>query len=163
MMIDHEAILTYEPDGQQICMTRVFNAPRELVFQAFTDATLLVQWLGPRQLTTKLDTFEPRSGGNWRYIHLDSQGNEYAFRGVYHEITAPERIIQTFEFEGLPEKGHVILETAKFEEIEGGMTKLVMESVFQSVADRDGMLHSGMEQGMQDSYERLGELLDRIK
>lgn len=162
-MIKHEAILTYEPGGQQICMTRVFDAPRELVFQAFTDAKLIVEWLGPRVLTMQLETFEPRNGGSWRYIHRDSNGNEFAFRGVYHEVTAPERIIQTFEFEGLPEKGHVILETAKFEALEGGQTKLVMESVFQTVADRDGMLHSGMEQGMQDSYERLAELLERIK
>lgn len=162
-MIKNEAILTYEPGGQQICMTRVFDAPRELVFKAFTDAKLIVEWLGPRALTIQLETFEPRNGGSWRYIHRDSNGNEYAFRGVYHEVTAPERIIQTFEFEGLPEKGHVILETARFEELEGGQTKLVMESVFQSVADRDGMLHSGMEQGMQDSYERLAELLERIK
>ncbi|MDR6552665.1 SRPBCC family protein [Paenibacillus qinlingensis] len=162
-MIEHEAILTYEPGGQQICMTRVFNAPRELVFKAFTDAKLFAEWLGPRQLTMQLVTFEPWSGGSWRYIHKDSHGNEFAFRGVYHEVAAPERIIQTFEFEGLPEKGHVILETARFEALDGGQTKLVMESVFQSVADRDGMLHSGMEQGMQDSYERLADLLERMK
>ncbi|OCT13681.1 ATPase [Paenibacillus pectinilyticus] len=162
-MIKHEAVLTYEPQGQQICVTRVFDAPRELVFKAFTVADLIVQWLGPRALTMKLETFEPRSGGNWRYIHADSQGNEYAFRGVYHEVTVPERIIQTFEFEGLPEKGHVVLETASFEELTGGQTRLRMESVFQSVADRDGMLHSGMEQGIQDSYERLAELLERMK
>lgn len=162
-MIQNEAILTYEPNGQNICLTRVFDAPRELVFKAFTDEKLIVEWLGPRVLTMTLVTFEPKSGGNWRYIHTDSQGNEYAFRGVYHEVTAPERIIQTFEFEGLPEKGHVILETARFEELEGGQTKLVMESVFQSVEDRDGMLQSGMEQGMQDSYDRLAELLERNK
>jgi uncharacterized protein YndB with AHSA1/START domain len=82
---------------------------------------------------------------------------------VYHEVTAPERIIDTFEFEGLPEKGHVILETARFETLPGNRTKLVSQAVFQSVADRDGMLQSGMEEGVNDSYDRLDELLEKMK
>jgi uncharacterized protein YndB with AHSA1/START domain len=96
-------------------------------------------------------------------IHKDQEGNEYAFHGVYHEVLSPERIIDTFEFEGLPEKGHVILETAKFEELPGGKTKLTAQAVFQSVADRDGMLQSGMEEGVNDSHERLDELLEKMK
>jgi uncharacterized protein YndB with AHSA1/START domain len=110
-----------------------------------------------------LETFEPRNGGMWRYIHKDQNGNEYAFHGVYHEVLAPERIIDTFEFEGLPEKGHVSLETAKFEELPGGRTKLTVQSVFKTVADRDGMLQGGMEEGVNDSYERLDELLKNRK
>lgn len=110
-----------------------------------------------------LETFEPRNGGSWRYIHKDHDGPEYAFHGVYHEVLSPERIINTFEFEGLPEKGHVVLETARFEELPGGKTKLTIQSVFQSVADRDGMLQSGMEEGVNDSYERLDVLLEKIK
>lgn len=109
--------------------------------------------------TLRFEKFEPRNGGSWRYIHKDKDGNEYAFHEVNHEVTAPERIISTFEFEGLPEKGHVILETARFESLSDNRTKLMSQSVFQSVADRDGMLQSGMKRGVNDSYDRLDELL----
>jgi uncharacterized protein YndB with AHSA1/START domain len=152
-----------EAGKQEIVVTREFDAPRELVFKAFTDPQLFVQWLGPRDLTMTLETFEPKTGGSWRYIHRDKEGNAYAFHGVNHEVTAPERIIQTFEFEGLPEKGHVTLETARFEALPDGRTKLTMQSVFQSAADRDGMLQSGMEEGMNDSYDRLDELLEKMQ
>jgi uncharacterized protein YndB with AHSA1/START domain len=99
----------------------------------------------------------------WRYVSRDKDGNEYAFHGVYHEVLAPQRIIDTFEFEGLPEKGHVILETARFEELPGGRTRLNTQSVFQSIADRDGMLQSDMEGGVNESFDRLDELLVRMK
>lgn len=148
-----------ESGKQEMRITREFDAPRELVFQAFTDPELYVQWLGPRRLTTILDTFEPRSGGRWRYLQKDQSGNEFGFHGVYHEVRAPERIIDTFEFEGLPEAGHVALETLTLEELPGGRTRLTAQSVFQSVADRDGALQSGMEEGLNDSYARLTELL----
>ncbi len=154
--------ITAEPGKQEIIITREFGAPRELVFRAFTDAEMYVQWLGPRSLTMTLETFEPRNGGRWRYIQKDQQGNEYAFHGVNHEITAPERIIGTFEFEGLPESGHVTLDTARFEALTGDRTKLTIQSVFQSVEDRDGMLQSGMESGMNDSFDRLTELLAEL-
>ena len=152
-----------EPGKQEMLITREFDAPRELVFQAFTDPELYVQWLGPRRLTTMLDTFEPRSGGRWRYIQKDQGSNEFGFHGVYHEVRAPERIIDTFEFEGLPEAGHVALETLTLEELPGGRTRLTAQSVFQSVADRDGALQSGMEEGLHDSHERLTALLEKIK
>jgi uncharacterized protein YndB with AHSA1/START domain len=155
--------ITAEPGKQEIFIRREFDAPQELVFKAFTDPELLVQWLGPRELTMTLKTFEPRNGGSWRYIHADQAGNEYGFHGVIHEIVAPQRIIQTFEFEGLPEKGHVTLETARFEPLSGGRTKVTIQSVFQSVADRDGMLQSGMERGVNDSHDRLDELLAKLK
>ncbi len=151
--------ITAEPGKQEILITREFDVPRELVFKAHTDPKLYVKWLGPRELTMTLEKFEPKNGGSWRYIHKEKDGNEYAFHGVVHEITAPERIIQTFEFEGLPEKGHVALETARFEELPGNRTRVTSQSVFQSVADRDGMVQSGMERGVNDSYERLDELL----
>ena len=151
-----------EPGRQDILITREFDAPRELVFKAFTDPELYVQWLGPRDLAMTLETFEPKSGGSWRYIHRDKEGNEYAFHGVNHEVTAPERIIGTFEFEGLPEQGHVTLETARFEALPGDRTRMTIQSVFQSVEDRDGMLQSGMEGGMNESYARLDELLEKM-
>jgi len=110
-----------------------------------------------------LDTFEPRSGGRWRYIHADQSGNEFGFHGVYHEVRAPERIIDTFEFEGLPEAGHVCLETLTLEALPGGRTRLTAQSVYQSVADRDGALQRGMEEGLHDSHERLTEFLEKRK
>ncbi|MHB8101737.1 MAG: SRPBCC family protein [Methanosarcina sp.] len=155
--------ITAEPGKQEIIIEREFDAPRELVFKAFTDPKLYVQWLGPRELTMTLETFEPGNGGSWRYIQKDADGNEYAFHGVNHEVLSPERIIGTFEFEGLPEKGHVILEKARFEELSGSRTKLTSQSVFQSVVDRDGMLQSGMEEGVNDSYNRLDELLEKMQ
>ncbi len=158
----NKTTITAEPGKQEMLITREFDAPRELVFQAFTDPELYVQWLGPRRLTMTLETFEPRSGGRWRYIHKDQSGNEFAFRGVYHEVLAPQRIIDTFEFEGLPEAGHVCLETLTFEALPGGRTRLTAQSVFQSVADRDGALQSGMEEGVNDSHERLAELLETM-
>lgn len=163
MAKNNKTTIIAEPGKQEIIITREFDAPRELVFKAFTDPKLYIQWLGPRRLTMILETFEPRNGGSWRYIHKDQEGNEYAFHGVYHEVTPPERIIDTFEFEGLPEKGHVALETARFEELPGNRTELTSQSVFQSVADRDGMLQSGMEEGVNDSYDRLNELLEKMQ
>lgn len=151
--------ITAEPGKQELFITREFDAPRELVFEAFTDPALFSRWIGPRDLKMRLETYQAKAGGSWRYIHTDPGGNEYGFHGVFHEVTAPERIIQTFEFEGLPEKGHVTLETAKFESLPGNRTRLLIQTVFQSVADRDGMVQSGMEGGVEDSYDRLEELL----
>lgn len=152
-----------EPGKQELFITREFDAPRELVFKAFTDPKLYVQWLGPRDHTTTIDTFEPRSGGRWRYIQRDKNGNEFGFYGVHHEVLAPERIIGTFEFEGAPESGHVLLETIRFEELPGRRTCVRGQSVFQTVADRDGMVQAGMEDGVVDGYERLDELLERLR
>jgi uncharacterized protein YndB with AHSA1/START domain len=162
-MAKNKTRIIAEPEKQEILITREFDAPRELVFKAFTDPELYVQWLGPRRLKMRLEKFEPWSGGRWRYIHTDQDGNEYAFHGVNHEVLPPERMIDTFEFEGLPEKGHVSLETARFEELPGRRTKLTIHAVFQSIADRDGMVQSGMEEGVNDSHDRLDELLARLQ
>ena len=159
----NEIRITAEPGKQEMIITREFDAPRELVFKAFTDPELYVRWLGPRRLTTRLITFEPHSGGRWHYIQSGADGQEHAFHGVYHEVCAPERIIDTFEYEGLPESGHVCLETVRFEALPGGRTRMVGQSLFQSVADRDGMLQSGMEEGVNDSYERIDELMVELQ
>ncbi len=150
--------LKAEPGKQEILITREFDAPREMVFKAFTDPKLYIQWLGPRDLKMTLEKFEPRDGGSYRYIHQDPAGNKYAFHGVFHEVLPSERIIQTFEFEGLPEKGHVILDTARFEALSTDRTRLTIHSVFQSVADRDGMVGSGMERGVSEGFAKLDEL-----
>jgi uncharacterized protein YndB with AHSA1/START domain len=152
-----------EPGKQELFITREFDAPRELVFKAHTDAELYAQWLGPRDLATTFEIFEPVSGGRYRFIQKDNEGNEFAFHGVTHEVTVPERIIGTFEFEGLPEAGHVILETTKFESLPGNRTRITAQSVFQSVEDRDGMVQSGMEQGVVEGYERLDETLAKCQ
>jgi len=159
----NKTILTAEPGKQEIFITREFDAPRELVFKAYTDPKLYVQWLGPRGYTMKLETFEPKNGRRWRYIHTDKDGNEYGFHGVNHEVLAPERIINTFEYEGLPETGHASLEIVRFEALPGGRTKVITHDVFQTVADRDGMIQSGMEHGVLDSHERLDEVLEIIQ
>ena len=138
-----KANLIAEPGKHEIIMARVFDAPRELVFKVMTDPKLIPQWWGQRNNTTIVDKMDVQAGGLWRYIQRDQQGNEFAFYGVYHSITAPERVIDTFEFEGMPD--HVILETMTLEAQADGTTKLTVSSVFQSVADRDGMLSSGME------------------
>ncbi len=150
-----------ESAKQELIIIRDFDTPRALVFNAFTDPDLYVQWLGPRRLTTTLETFEPRSGGSWRYIQTDRDGNEFAFHGVHHEVLPPKRMIGTFEFEGLPETGHVLLQVARFEELPSDRTRLTSQSVFLSVEDRDGMLQTGMEEGINESYERLDELLEK--
>ena len=129
---------------QEIVGTRTFDAPRDLVFKTMTDPNLVPRWWGPRNHTTKVDEMEVRPGGRWRYVQHDTDGNEAAFHGVYHDVSAPERLVFTFEFEGVP--GHVLLETVTLEEVDG-KTRLTDQSVFQSVADRDGMVASGMESG----------------
>jgi uncharacterized protein YndB with AHSA1/START domain len=157
----NKTIVTAEPGKQEVFITREFDAPRELVFRAHTDPKLYVQWLGPRGYEMVLETFEPHSGGRYRYIHKDQEGNEYGFHGVFHEISEA-LMIQTFEFEGLPESGHVSLDTMRLEELPGDRTKITIHSVFQSVADRDGMVESGMERGVSEGYERLDEVLAKL-
>lgn len=160
MATKNQTKIIAEPGKQELFIIREFEAPRELVFKAFTDPKLLIQWLRPFDMGIRIDKFEG-VGGAWRFIHKDKQGNEFGFHGVNHDETAPERLIRTFEFEGLPESGHVVLETAKFEALEGDRTRLTIQSVFQSVADRDGMVQSGMEHGVTDAHRLLDELLQK--
>ncbi len=147
------------PSDREIVMERVFNAPRELVFKAYTDPDLIPKWWGPRYLTTTVDKMDVRVGGVWRFVQRDAQGQESAFNGVYREIVPPERLSYTFEFEGMP--GHVVIETVTFEE-HAGKTRTTVTSLFQSKEDRDGMIQSGMEEGANDSQERLAELLETM-
>lgn len=155
----NETTITAEPDKLDYFIIREFEVPRELVFKAFTDPELVIQWLGPSRLKMTIEKFESKDGGTYRYTHEDQDGNKFVFRGVNHEVLAPERIIGTFEFEGLPERGHVALQTARFEALTGGRTRIVSQSVFQSVADRDAMLRSGMDRGVKQGFERLDKIL----
>lgn len=147
-----------EPGKQEIFIKREFDAPRDLVFNAHTDPEVFIQWCGPRDLTMKIEKWDCRDGGSYRYTH-ERGGHVYAFFGVNHEIHAPERIVGTFEFDGLPERGHVILGVTTFTELPGNRTALVSQSVFRSVEDRDGMIAAGMERGVNDGYEKLDEVL----
>jgi uncharacterized protein YndB with AHSA1/START domain len=149
-----------EQNKQELFIIREFDAPRDLVFKAFSDENILLQWVGPREMTMRYEKFEPKAGGSYRYLQSLPNGMEFAFNGVCHEHTAPERIIQTFEFEGLPEKGHVVLETTRFEDLPYERTRVTVQSVFQSVADRDGMVQAGMEKGVAVSHKRLDELIE---
>ena len=153
--------ITAEPGKQELVITREFDAPRELVFKAHVDPELYMRWLGPRSHTLQLDVFEPRHGGRYRY-HTDVDGHEVGFNGVYHEVTAPERIINTWEFEGLPERGHVEFTTTTFEDLPGGRSRLTSLSVYFSLADRDAAMQSGMETGVVEGYERLDEVLEKL-
>ena len=152
-----KTILIAEPGKQELFIQRTFNAPRELVFKAYTDPTLIPRWWGPRIYKTTIDKMDPKPGGSWRFVQHDAEGHEFAFHGVYHEITRPELIIDTFEFEGNPGH-HVLLETTTFEE-QDGKTNLTVQVVYQSVEDRDGMIASGMEKGMDEGMQRLDRLL----
>jgi uncharacterized protein YndB with AHSA1/START domain len=144
------------PSDREILSERVFDAPRERVFAAYTDPELIPQWWGPRRMTTVVDRMDVRPGGSWRFVAHDPDGREQGFQGVYREVTPPERIVQTFEWEGMP--GHVIIEHAAFEEL-GGRTRVTVTSLFHTTEERDGMLASGMERGLSESHDRLDELL----
>ena len=152
--------ITAEPGMPLVTMTRDFGAPPELVFRAYTEPTLVVQWLGPRDLTMKVEHWEVRDGGRWRYAHTDAQGETYWFHGVFHGTPSPAAIVQTFEFEGAA--GHVCLETTTLER-RGDKTLVRTVSAFSSVEDRDAMIAGGMEVGVRDSDQRLAELLARLQ
>lgn len=145
-----------EPGTQQVILTRTFDAPRELVYRAYTDPTLIPKWWGR---STRVDKMEVRPGGIWRFVQYGDDGSQNGFHGVFHNLTAPERIVYTFEWEGMP--GHVLLETIDFAD-EGGKTLLTDSMVFQAVEDRDGMLAYGMETGANEGMDRLEKLLESL-
>jgi uncharacterized protein YndB with AHSA1/START domain len=149
-----------EPGKQEIVINRIFDAPRELVFKIWTDPSYIPEWWGPRRLTTVVDKMDVRKGGIWRYINRDNNANEYAFNGVYHDIISPDRLINTFEFEGVPSVGLI---TTTFEEQPGGKTKLTEISLYPSIEVRDGVLQSGMSEGAIELMDRFEELLAKLQ
>jgi uncharacterized protein YndB with AHSA1/START domain len=152
-----KTLIVAEPGKQEASVVRIFDAPPERLFKAYTDPKLMVRWWGPRKYEIIIDKFDAKPGGNWRILNRDSEGNEFAFHGVYHEVS-PKRIVYTFEWEGLP--GHVVLGIVTFEEL-NGKTKLTEKSVFETVGDRDGMLKSGMEEGTPEIMDRLAEIVEK--
>jgi uncharacterized protein YndB with AHSA1/START domain len=153
-----QTTFTVDREKREMVMTRIFDAPRELVYKTYIDPTLLPQWWGITGTTT-VDKMDVRPGGQWRYVQHDDSGNQYAFSGVYQEVVPPERLAYTFEFEAMP--GHVLVETITFEEHDG-KTKLTSTSVFETIEDLEGMLQSGAEQGAIVTWDRLAELLNAL-
>ena len=149
------------PDGTPFLdVTRDFDATPAQVFRAYTEPKLVAQWLGPRDLEIDIEEYDPRPGGRYRFVHHGGHLGERraAFHGVFHTVEAGRLIIQTFEYEGVPDE--VKLDILHMAEVDG-RTRVVGHSVFPSVAARDGALSAGMAHGIQDSMERLTELLAR--
>lgn len=140
----------------QVRMTRTFDAPRHLVWEAFTKPEHVSRWWGPRYLTTVVEELDVRPGGSWRFIQREPDGTQYAFYGVFREVVPPTRLVQTFEFEGAP--GQVMVDDMTLEEHDG-KTTITIISTASSVEGLEGMIASGMEAGAAESYDRLAELL----
>ena len=154
----HQTEITIDPEVPLVRITREFDAPPEKVFRAHTDPELISRWLGPRRHEMRVDTWDCRTGGSYRYVHA-SNGNEFWFHGSFHEVRPGELIVQTFTFEGT--RDAVALERLTFEDLGDGRTRLSGTSLVDSFEDRDAFIASGMEQGLRESYERLDELLSR--
>jgi len=144
------------PTDREIHIERIFDAPRDRVFAAMTDPELIPQWWGPHGTTARVDRMDVETGGDWRFVIRNSDGSETGFRGTYRDVVAPERIVQTFEWEGMP--GYISVETATFEDL-GDRTKLTSIALFYTTEERDGMLDSGMERGLNETYSRFDEVL----
>lgn len=143
---------------REIRVERIFNAPRDRVWRAFSEPELVAQWWG-RGNTLVIERMEFTRGGHWRYIEHAPDGT-HGFEGRYREVTPPERLVQTFEWDGMP--GHVIIETAVFEDLGDGRTRLVNTSLFHTKEECDGMIDAGMEGGLNESYVALDRLLERL-
>ena len=140
-------------------MEREFDAPAALVHRAYLEPELVTQWLGPRKYEMVLDKWDARAGGEYRYVHRNDEG-EFGFHGVFHSMDI-DNMVQTFEYEGVP--GHVSLDQLVIEDLPGGRSRIKSHSVFQSVADRDGMVQAGMGDGVEEGYDRLDELLEKLR
>jgi uncharacterized protein YndB with AHSA1/START domain len=156
-MTRNETVIEAVPDLPVIRLVREFEAPRAQVFRAYTDPELVRRWLGPRRLRMEIERYDAVTGGGYRYRHIDTDGTEYAFYGSFHEVRPTERIVQTFTWEGVPDG--VSLETAIFEDLGGGRSRVTSTSVVETIEARDMILASGMETGVVEGYERLDELL----
>lgn len=148
------AKLTLQGD-REIRVERLFNASRDRVWKAMTQPELLAQWWG-RGNKVVVEKFELERGGHWRFVE-HAHGQQHGFEGRYAEVTPPEKTVSTFEWDGMP--GHVLLTTTTLEDLGDNRTKLVAVSMYMTAADRDGMMQSGMEGGMNESYRALDRVL----
>lgn len=143
------------PRDREIRIERVFNASRDRVWKAFTDPALVAQWWG-RGNKLVIERMQVERGGHWRFVEHSPDG-VHGFEGRYREVTPPERIVHTFEWDGMP--GYVTVETVTFEDLGDDRTRVVTTALFYTTEERDGMLSSGMEQGLNQSYAALDRLL----
>lgn len=148
------------PTEREIMITREFDAPRELVYAVLTSAEHIPHWWGRAHSTLAQCELDARPGGRWRFVERDPDGNEFAFRGQFRELDPPARLVQTFEWEGLP--GHISVETMTLEDL-GSRTRITVRSLFDTVEDRDGMLENGMETGAAESYDRLERYVQSLR
>ena len=155
----NETTIEIDDKVPAVRIIREFDHPVAKVFRAHADADLFAKWCGPRDLENRIDHFDCTTGGSWRYVAV-RDGEEYGFRGTFHEVR-PDRIVQTFTFEGMPDG--VALEKLTFEDLGDGRTRLVATSLVDSFEDRDAFVASGMESGVKEGYEKLDELLDNQK
>lgn len=157
-MTTHNPVtVTAQPGVPFVDIVREFDAPVAAVYRAYSEPELVGQWLGPNRLEIDIKEYDVRPGGKWEYTHTDPAGGVYGFRGVFHSVQPEESIVQTFEFDGYP--GHISLDSATFEDLGDGRSRVSIHSVFQSQEDRDGMIASGMEGGLTEGFERLDALL----
>jgi uncharacterized protein YndB with AHSA1/START domain len=152
-----ETTIEADPNLPTIRIIRDFDAPPDKVFRAWIDRELVVQWLGPKSTEMKIDQWDARTGGNYRYIALQGGKEVAAFYGSFHEVRPSERLVQTFTWEGMPDG--VSLETMTFEDLGGGRTRTVGLSVVENLEARDAIMASGMEVGVYEGYEKLDALL----
>lgn len=152
----HETEIALDREVPLARITREFDAPPEKVFRAHADPELVARWLGPRRHQMRVDRYDCRTGGSYRYAHL-SDGNEFGFYGSFHEVRPGELIVQTFTFDGQPDG--VALQKIVFTDLGDGRTRLTTTSLVDSFAHRDAFVASGMESGIRESFERLDELL----
>ncbi|OBI82539.1 SRPBCC family protein [Mycobacterium sp. E740] len=151
--------LTAPVDTLAMEFTREFDAPVEALFRAHADPELLTRWLGPHGMQMTIDEWEFKSHGGYRYVHKN-EGGEYRFNGTFHTVRENEFILQTFEFEGVPDQ--VNIEYMWFDDLGGGRSRLRGRSICPTVEARDALLSSGMEGGMTEGYEKLDELLNTL-
>ncbi len=150
------AAIEADPKLPLIRITRDFTATAQQLYRAHTDPDLFARWCGPNSGSIRIEHWDARTGGSWRYVHAADDGNEYGFRGTFHEVR-PDRIVQTFTFEGQPDG--VALETMTFEDLGDGRTRLHAQSLVDSFEERDMWLRSGMETGVNEGYAKLDALL----
>lgn len=155
----HHTEITASSESPTITIVRDFDAPRDLVFRAWTEKDLIERWLGPGGLEMETHRYDCRTGGSYAYTHRDAD-SEYEFFGSFHEVRRPDRLVQTFTFGGFPES--VSLDTMTLTELPGGGTRCTTTSLFDSYQARDGMLASGMDVGVKDGYRKLDSLLQEM-
>jgi uncharacterized protein YndB with AHSA1/START domain len=150
--------VTVDKEQLEIKMTRDFDAPREKLWQAHTDAKAIEQWWGPRKYKTIVEEFEPKAGGKWKFINV-AEGQKHVFYGEFREVVEPERITWTFTYEPYPDV--VSVETLTFEELPGGKSRLRTVAKYPSIEALEGMVQSGMEEGARETWDRLAELVEK--